>query len=269
VSDEQSKKPGIERPADVTPYDVVQPETPTPPSPLPPPSQHLGIPVGIPVDKPIEKPVAKPTANPLGESLIAQFDEDADFSKDPEVERALSGGKPIKGTEPLVETPPPPPPLVKEGLGDASSVALVSCGLLLGAVIVACVNATGPWYKAGIAAIYLTVLQSACGVAALGVEAFLNKRPLGPLDLAAARMLGIVALFIFILRLNLPIPGNFDEPVFAALGYFGAMMLLFRFTARTASHVAIIHAILAITTWGILSLHSWVVHVPPQTPVTP
>ncbi|MHC5114536.1 MAG: hypothetical protein ACYTGP_08935 [Planctomycetota bacterium] len=82
----------------------------------------------------------------------------------------------------------------------------------------------------------LVMLWSACGVAALGVTAWISARPFGDLGLAAARVAGIVSVASLARFVDLPsrVLEFPIETAGAALAYFVLTLLLFRVTPREA-----------------------------------
>ena len=58
--------------------------------------------------------------------------------------------------------------------------------------------------------------------------AYICDQPLGKFELAGARMLAAVSLFMFLLNLQVNFAHNFIEPLMACIGYWFAMVVLFR-----------------------------------------
>lgn len=168
--------------------------------------------------------------DPIGSSvvgapkLLRDFDEDADFDHDPEV-AAASAGKRKPPT--LIEVEEES--LVKPGLGDERVWAIVGVVLMIGAVICVLVNEETNTAWRSLLVVAQCFVQSATGVAALGAAASLGQIAIGKLDLAAARMFAMVAMFQLIFHLSLQVSsGKFDEIVVASLAYVLGLWVLFR-----------------------------------------
>jgi len=214
-----------------------------------------------------QRPVPPPAP---GDRLLDAFDDDADLERDPEVERALRGGG---GPVAPVPASPPVDAFVKPGMGDAKAVALVAAGVLLAAVIVAGVNAPvvdgkSPWIAVAAKTLYLSLVHTLTGVGAVALAAKLAEKPLGRLDLAAARMLAAVSILQLIIHLNIPIPGRFDEPLLAAGAYWVTVQALFRLRSLPALHIAAFHALFWFALWMAMLLHAWSVVAPAAGPAT-
>lgn len=162
--------------------------------------------------------------------LLAGFDDDADFERDPEVEAAARGGKKAAPRRGKTDTGSHDPhAFVKPGLGDERVWVIAGVVLMIAAVIAVLVNApaNSAWRALLVAAQCL--VHAATGVAAIGATASIVQAPLGKVDLAAARMFAIVGLFQLVFNLNLHLMGSkLDEIVVAASAYVLALWLLFR-----------------------------------------
>ena len=183
--------------------------------------------------------------------LTDDFDEDADFTSDPEVERVLLG-KPAMQTsaDAPVETGPA---FVKAGFGEVQPVAIAAGITLLAAVISAGITAgsrSREWYADAILTAYLGVLHAATGAAAVMFAAHMQPARIGDLPLAAARMGLAVASFQLIFHLNIPISGRTDEVLLACIAYAGVVWAFFRWKKEQLALVVIVHAAL----WGAIYL---------------
>jgi len=201
----------------------------------------------------------------VGDSgLLDDFDEDADFTVDPQVDAALLGGaraskQPHKefgiGRESLKG-----PPYVKEGFGTAEQLAMIAGGVFLAAIITTCLTATSRgrvWYADGISTAYSTLLHTLTGVLAVFIGAYVVQRPLGNIALAAARIGLAVCVFQLILHLNIPPSGRFDETLLAVAGYCGVLWGLFRFKRDELMVVVCSHASLWMIFWLSSVLYAW------------
>lgn len=193
-----------------------------------------GRPPGAPAPPP--QPSGKLDAPPLTEG----FEEDADFTKDPEVEAALKGA-PVR--DPRVAArdgepaPEPTAAFVKPGLGGPKVWASVGAVLLVAALIAVGVNSTQGAAKTTalvFLSLYNVLLHTGTGVVAVWVAAILTEKPLGRFELAAARMFtAVAALTLFYsLRVSLFSTAKFEQDLWSALlgaaGYVGAVAGLFR-----------------------------------------
>jgi hypothetical protein len=161
--------------------------------PLPPP------PAPVPPKGKIEAP-----------ELLAGFEEDADFDKDPELDRVILG-RPVKPAAPAQAAgQAPPEDFVQPGLGNAKVWAVVGAILLVAAMIVTGVQAdTTPVQRLlrVLLTLYGTLLHTGTGVVAVFVAARLLGKPLGNFELAAARMFAAVGAFAFMMSLKLSLFG--------------------------------------------------------------
>lgn len=192
---------------------------------------------------PLEPLEPEPPRRPSGKAridapgLTDDFDEDADFESDPELERVVRG-IPVGQKE-------PPPARREEKKDEESGEAIcasaswrvpagVGALVTLTAAVFAGVYADATIWAHVLRTIYWGVLHTATGVGAVVVTAVLLGRPVGKYEGIAARMLVAVSLFLVVFSLQIPIPTRIDETVLAAAAYFGAVVVLFRLTARDA-----------------------------------
>lgn len=194
--------------------------------------------------------------------LTEGFDEDADFEKDPEVDRALgrSGFHPRDAAEPA----PAGEDFIKPGLGDAPVIALVGLGVLLSAVITAWITAPSRGWAHALLTGYSTLLHAGSGVGALAIAAKLAEQRLGKWELGAARMLLAVALFQLVVHLNLP-GGAWVKSLGAVAVYAGATLLLFRLKIEQWFIVASSHLAIWLVIEGLVWLNT-LVEVAPKAP---
>lgn len=224
-------------------------------------------------DVPVARPA--PTPDPKGKldapALIADFDEDADFSRDPEVDAALKGGKAPKAAgkgKYSMHLPGVPGvdavPLVREGLLDVKWGAVVGWVLVLGGGIAAAITTKSAWYAGLLATVLGSILHTITGLGALGIAGYFLERPVGRVDLAATRVLAAVGAFAILFNINTTVLGHFDETALACVAYLGAMALFFRVHGAEALLIGVSHAAL----WGFVAAAHWVTSWA-NTPATP
>src|ERR1051325_6538052 len=180
--------------------------------------------------------------------LTEDFPEDADFSHDPEVEKALKGDKAVAKSKDGVDESDPVPPFVKPGMGDAKTVALVGAGLAIAAVIAAAIEASTGHFSAAVLTIYFLLIHTVTGFGAVAAAAHLNDQPLGGIDLAAARMLTAVSVFLLLMNIHVT-SYTWISPIFAAVFYWLALTILFRIGSGKLMTVGILHAGFATIIW--------------------
>jgi len=172
------------------------------PQPASEPKQRL---IDVPLPPP-SKP-APPQGRIEAPALLADFEEDADFDKDPELDRIVMG-KPVKEPEPEKKTPVED--FVQPGLGPPKVWAIVGVILLVAAMI-----ATGmqPAFSGLqrllqiLFVLYSTLLHTGTGVVAVFIAATLLSTRLGSFELAAARMFAAVGAFSLMLSLQMSLFG--------------------------------------------------------------
>jgi hypothetical protein len=169
------------------------PESPDKPRlfniPLPPPATELG-------KGKIEAP-----------KLLEGFEEDADFDKDPELERVITG-KTGKDDKKEGEPEAPKEDFVKPGLGNAKVWGIVGGVLLIAAMIATGVTAENSRFAGIILTLYNTLLHTGTGMVAVFVAATLLGKHFGNFELGAARMLACVAAFAFMFSLKPHLTGS-------------------------------------------------------------
>lgn len=200
------------------PSEKAEPYPLAPETPAPPPAGKANI------DKP---------------SVLEGFEDDADFSKDPEVEAALKA-KPMAGgaARPAPADPAASgPPFIRPGFGDERVWGGIGLALMITTLIAVAVTSRMPMVPtiaAVVLMLYKVVVHTATGVAAVWIAALLSEQRLGKVELAAARMfaaVSAVALF-FSVRISIfgdsPVERNIWSAVFGALAYLGLVAGLFR-----------------------------------------
>src|SRR5262245_17275487 len=220
------------------------------PYPIEPPSGPDDLPTGRPVPPPAS---AGPKPKIEAPGLLDDFEEDADFSADPELDLAV-GRKPTVVTS--VGAPAPEvPPFVKPGLGEARHWAIVGAVLLVAAMIATAVTAV-PGTGAGqiglriLLTVYSTLVSAGTGVVAVYIAARLLEQPLGNVELAAARMFTAVSAFVLVQSLSLRLTGvdwidNTINLVLATAAYLGTIAATFRIWDRIAlAYIAGSHMLL-------------------------
>jgi hypothetical protein len=164
------------------------------------------------------------------ESVLAGFEEDADFTADPEVER-VAAGKPEQPVRVVAD----PPELIKPGLGGARVWGVVGAVLAVGALVATGVNAGDHHVARILLALYSVALHAGTGVVAVYVAAVLTERRVTRVELVAARMLTAVAAFSLVFHLRIdPFgesfkTGKLEETLLGAAVYLGVVAGLFRF----------------------------------------
>lgn len=181
--------------------------------------------------------------------LTDGFDEDADFERDPEVERVVQG---IPVDRPDAPRARPTAKVTDEEAPEAGANAMCPSGAwkvpaiigavaMLTAAVFSGIHAEHTHWAYVIRTIYWAALHTATGVGALVVGAILLERTPGSYEGIAARMLLVVSLFLVVFSLDIPIPTRIDETILAAAAYFGGLILLFRLSPKDGGVVAGLH----------------------------
>lgn len=230
---------------------------PPPPAPAEPATYDVApvdpSPTSLPKGRIVER------ASKVGDSgLLDDFDEDADFSTDPEVERATGTG-PKAAPAPAEVAPAGPTFIAPGGPAALKAIAIAAGVLAISAVIAAALTASSRGRQAfpdAFLTLYLTLLHTATGVAAVLFVAALRGERAGDVVLATARMGFAVATFQLIYHLNIPVAGRTDEVLLAILAYLGIVLVHVRFDRERLVLVAGVHAAqwlavyLATVLWG-------------------
>ncbi len=168
-------------------------------------------------------------------------DRDADdlIEIEPEESKPAPPPRPRPAPEPSAEAEPAPKkkakdheedkdeaPLVRPGLGGPKVAGIVGAILLVAAMVAAAVRISGlqgaGFSDATLAVfyvLYMTLLHTITGFAALLIASKVVGRELGRAELGVARMLVAVGAFALVANLTIPIPGRIDELVLAAVAY--------------------------------------------------
>jgi hypothetical protein len=201
-------------------------------------------------------PAREPVPGKLADSgLTDDFPEDADFEKDPEVERALKGEPaPTSGEGEHGEEDPDPRRkhrLVK-ATGDPKVYALVGTAIALAAMVVASVRNSDHWFSAGVLAVYMVALNTVTGVGAIGTVAYFEQARLGKFRHAAARMLVAVAVATLIFNIGAGQYNVITAPL-GVVAYLGSLAVLFHWTPVRIIRVAAVHgAMIAVLYLGMV-----------------
>jgi hypothetical protein len=179
--------------------------------------------------------------------LLDEFDEEADFTSDPELEAAIAAGaRPPAAKElPTGEPLPPGPPMVKGG-GVADRVLVIAAGVaLLVAITEALIwQELGRWPQVGLT-IYGALLNTALGLAAIYLAARLLDRRLRDFERAGARVAFAACLSQVAAQLQIHMVGTrenqIEELILATAVYALALWGLFRWDARTLGAVLGLH----------------------------
>ncbi len=209
------------------PYDLA-PEPPLSPGSSPPPQASAAPRVKL--DKP---------------ALLEGFEDDADFTKDPEVEAVLKG-KPVGAAAPAVTPEDPGSIFVIPGLGDERVWGLVGAALLLATLIAVGIN-TGAGTTRTVASValmlYKVLIHTGTGVVAVWIAAVLSEKRFGRLELGAARMFAAVAAMALFFSVRIAFFGTSDfernlwSTLFGAAAYLGLVAGLFRIWGRPLMYV--------------------------------
>lgn len=192
--------------------------------------------------------------------LTDDFDEDADFESDPEVDRVVRG-IPV-GERPRQPEESPRPSLLGAGgeplcASESWKIPAIIGGLVtLTAAVLAGVYADYTVWAYVLITIYRAALHTGTGVGALIITALLLGRKVGSFEGAAARMFMCVSLFLVVYSLSIPItPGKLEESALGAAAYFGGLVVAFRLPPRDAAVVGGSHFGVALLLWlgGLLS----------------
>jgi hypothetical protein len=221
-------------------------------------------------------------------SLLQGFEEGTDFTKDPEVERALKtqgaggGGSGSGGGREKVDRAarrekgeraarePATQPSVgeaaevaegdfaKPGLGNAQVTAGIGLGLTAAAMIVAGVTSNEKVVANVLVTGYQALLHAGTGLFAVALTAHLVERRVGLFELAAARMLVATAALLLVFLIPMPLTNTKGEEVVAAgLVYLLVVFLYFRRTVRETGIIAGLHFALWLIVWLGARLEVW------------
>jgi hypothetical protein len=176
------------------------------------PGEHPPAPRSRPlVDVPLPPPASpvSPKGKIVAPELLSGFEEDADFDKDPELERVIMG-KAVKPAEPVQPPDQPREDFVQPGLGNAKVWAIVGVVLLVAAMIATGAQgqiSPGQRLLRVLLTLYGTLVHTGTGVVAVFVAARLLGKQLGNFELAAARMFAAVGAFALMISLQFSLSG--------------------------------------------------------------
>lgn len=172
------------------PYDIDgndKPEVPPAPAPSDPAAKPRLF------DIPLPPASGEPKGKIEAPKLLDGFEEDADFDKDPELERVITGkDKKPKTVEPVAVAMED---FVKPGLGGPKVWMVAGTVCLVVALVATGVNAENSTFVRVMLMLYNVLLHTGTGVVALFIAATLLKKRLGNFELAASRMFAAVAVF--------------------------------------------------------------------------
>ena len=197
-------------------------------------------------------PKARPAANaPKGRidapGVLSDFDEDADFDHDPEVEAQLASADPkarrkaARDREAALADPTKW--WTQPGFpGFRAGVVMAGCFAIAGTVL-AGVNASDAAIWRSLFMLYQIVLHVGTGMLAVLLAAVMSARRINEPMLAAARVAVAVGAFHLGYALNITLlPGKFEELVVGAMGYVLVLLLMFRLPRYELGVMAIAHA---------------------------
>lgn len=197
--------------------------------------------------EPSPKPAAAPKPHIAKPGLLSDFDEDADFDHDPEVEQAkkgiLPGGK-LGAKSGEAKAPIDPSRLmVLPGRGDLKTLAIVGGVAALFAAIGAAFNETvaEKRFFVGIRLLFDVAIHTITGVGAVGLAAAMLGKVLRNFELAGARMLVASALCALGFQLNFGSEYHILGLMLAAGAYFLTVWFLFRLKSQDTLVVAAFH----------------------------
>jgi hypothetical protein len=204
--------------------------------------------------KPGEKPGdPAPRAKIEAPGLLSDFDEDADFDRDPELDRVIAGPAASRVESQPADTREE---FIRPGFGDARMWTIAGVVLLVAAMIATAINAPNRSVARVLLTLYSVLLHTGTGVVALFLTALGTDRRLGNFELAASRMFVAVAAFALILNLHLNLFGEgyerwkVEELVLAAMAYVLIVSTAFGlWNARLLAYVVGSHFVLWLTVY--------------------
>lgn len=205
--------------------------------------------------------------------LLTDFDEDADFDRDPEVERArktggradVPVGRPIssgggvgddRADAAKAGTPDPSEfgqGIVTPGRGALKTILIIGGTLAFAASLAGAINAAPGRnrFLVALSLLFDIALHTITGVGAVGLAAAMLGKLLRHTELAGARMLVATALFALGFQLDFQSPAHSLGIMIASALYFLAVWFLFKIKAKDAVVVAAFHFAL----WILFFLH--------------
>jgi hypothetical protein len=206
--------------------------------------------------------------------VLDDFDDDADFSEpvttpttsrttsrddtidsDPDLDPAAAAIRVTPfvrvaaaphAASPALQSQPAPQParLPPQWSGPVRTPLIIGGSLLLVAALANLILADSPAILAAMSTLYLGLVHSCTGVVAIIVAAREARRPLGRVDVAAARMLVACAAVLLVLALTSQGLGRFIAPLLAVVAYAFTLRTLFGWTPRSIAVVASAHFVL-------------------------
>lgn len=212
--------------------------------------------------------------------LLQGFDETTDFTKDPEVERAMKAQagprekadraarrdpsqRPARdpaAAQPAVgqSAPVAEGDFAKPGLGNAQITAGIGLGLTAAAMIVSGITSNEKVAANVLVTGYQALLHAGTGLFAVALTAHIVERRVGQFELAAARMLVATAALLLVFLIPMPLTATKAEEVIAAgLVYLLIVFLYFRRTVRETGIIAGLHFALWLIVWLGARLEVW------------
>jgi hypothetical protein len=243
--------PTSKPPEDPAPYEL-EPVAPAP-TPAPPPVRP---------SQPASNAASVPAKGNLNkDGVLTGFDEDADFDRDPEVDRALgkkhAKSKHASSSEPE-ESKPSGPVFITPGLGNAKVWSIVGGVLLISAVVAAAMTNTNRFASAFLT-LYSGILHTGTGLIAVYFAARIDSRKVGDLELAAGRIATAVGAFLLLFNLNINLAGTtkWEELILATLAYAGIIAGLFRLWGRSLGLLLSAHFALWVVFQIGMQLSAW------------
>jgi hypothetical protein len=239
-------------PQDPAPYEL-EPVAP-PPNPAPAPARPFLAPP-VPAKGNLEK-----------DGVLSGFDDDADFDRDPEVDRALGKKHPRSKDAPSSQpaaAQPVGPVFITPGLGNAKVWSIVGGVLLISAVVAAAMTNTNRFASAFLT-LYSGILHTGTGLIAVYFAARIDSRKVGDLELAAGRIATAVGAFLLLFNLNINLAGTtkWEELILATLAYAGIIAGLFRLWGRSLGLLLSAHFALWVVFQIGMQLSAWASAVP-------
>jgi hypothetical protein len=179
--------------------------------------------------------------------VLSDFDEDADFDHDPEVEAQLASADPKARRKAArdreADLADPTKWWTQPGFpGFRAGVVMAGCFAIAGTVL-AGVNASDAAIWRSLFMLYQIVLHVGTGMLAVLLAAVMSARRINEPMLAAARVAVAVGAFHMGYALNITLlPGKFEELVVGAMGYVLVLLLMFRLPRYELGVMAIAHA---------------------------
>ncbi len=135
--------------------------------------------------------------------LLDDFEEDADFDKDPELEAKVTGKPRSSLVAPEAPAAPPAPEFIKDGRLQPKHWGAIGGVLVLGAVTAAGIYAPNHAVARILLTLYDAFIQTGTGIVALYAAARLLEMRFGNLEQGATRMFTAVGLFMLLWNLDL------------------------------------------------------------------